>query len=224
MRLGPGHALVEVDQVALVDARRRRVDDHEHLGGEVFAAPVENHARNVDRGGFVGPVVQVEAQRGEAVLAVDDQEFLLRLGQVADAFDAGGAEAELFGGEQEDRARDRRLRDRRFVEVLERLDLGLGQRALERLVGALDLGDELGDLVLVGDFHRGDFLALAVEAADETHLAKQVLRRDAGEVKNAVFLAYLRGKHGDLPLQVGRSRRADRKYSRVLGKRVLRKG
>src|ERR1019366_9999447 len=46
--VGPRHALVEVDQMALVDAGRRRVDDYEHLGREVLAAAVEDHARHVD--------------------------------------------------------------------------------------------------------------------------------------------------------------------------------
>src|SRR6185503_17461288 len=46
--IGPGDALVEVDEVALVDARRRGIDDDEHLRREVLAAPVEDHARHVD--------------------------------------------------------------------------------------------------------------------------------------------------------------------------------
>src|SRR6266849_3404514 len=41
VRRGERHVLVQIDEVALVDARRRRVDDHEHLGGEILAAAVE---------------------------------------------------------------------------------------------------------------------------------------------------------------------------------------
>src|SRR5918999_180732 len=59
---GERHVLVEVDEVALVDARRRRIDDHEHLGGEILAAPVEDDARHVDRGGVVGPLLQIKLQ------------------------------------------------------------------------------------------------------------------------------------------------------------------
>src|SRR6185503_10228419 len=58
---GERDVLVEVDQVALVDARRRRVDDHEHLGGEILAAPVEDDAGHVDGIRVVGTLMQVEA-------------------------------------------------------------------------------------------------------------------------------------------------------------------
>src|SRR3989449_9838599 len=104
--------------MALVDARRGRIEDHEHLGREVLAATVEDDARHVDRRRIVGSLVQVELQRREPVLPVDDQEFGRRLVHAADAAVAAGAESEPLGGEQQYRARDRRLRGRWLVEGL----------------------------------------------------------------------------------------------------------
>ena len=57
---GPRHLLVEIDEVRLVDARRRRVDDHEHLGREVLALAVEDHARDGDRARVVGVLDALE--------------------------------------------------------------------------------------------------------------------------------------------------------------------
>src|SRR6185295_20261959 len=43
--VGPRDALVEIDEMALVDAGRGGIDDDEHFGREVLVAAVENHAR-----------------------------------------------------------------------------------------------------------------------------------------------------------------------------------
>src|SRR6266571_2000964 len=75
IRRGERHVLVQIDQVALVDARRRRVDDDEHLGGEILAAAVEQDAGHADVRRIVRALVQVELLRGEPVLAVNDQVF-----------------------------------------------------------------------------------------------------------------------------------------------------
>src|SRR5688572_12065076 len=195
---GERHVLVEVDEVALVDARRRRIDDDEHLGGEILAAPVEDDAGHVDGPRVVGTLVQVEAQRREAVLAIDDQVLGRGLAQAAGRAVAVGAEVEALGGEQQHRAGNRRLRDRRLVEVLELAHLGARQRALEGVVVALDLGDELRDVVVFGDAAWSDLLVLAVEAADEAHLRQQVLGAVADEVKDAVLLPDLRRLHSRL--------------------------
>src|SRR5918992_4231623 len=98
---GERDVLVEVDEVALVDTRRRGIDDDEHLGGEVLAAAVEDDARHVDRGGVVGTLVQVKAQRREAVLAVDDQVLRARLAQAPRAAAAVSAEVQPLGSEQQ---------------------------------------------------------------------------------------------------------------------------
>ena len=67
---------------------------------------------------------------------------------------AVSAEIEPLGGEEQHRAGDRRLGDRGLVEVLELPYLGARQDALEGLVGALDLRDELRDVVVLGDAAR----------------------------------------------------------------------
>src|SRR5262252_6975075 len=64
------------------------------------------------------------------------------------------------------------------------------------MVVTLDLGDELGDVVVLGDAGRGDFLPVAVETADEANLRQQVLGPVAGEVEDAVLLSDLRRLHG----------------------------
>jgi hypothetical protein len=192
--------VVQVDEVALVDPRRRRVDDDEHLGGEVLAAAVEDDAGNVDRARLFRPLVQVETQRGEPVLPVDNQEPAGRLAEATlSALAAARAEVQPLGGEEQDRSGNGRLRNGGLVEVLELTDLSLGDGALERLVVALDLGDELGDVVVLRDLARGDLLAVAVEAADEADLRQQLLGRIADEVEDAVLLPDLRRLHEPLP-------------------------
>src|ERR1043166_6796675 len=202
---GERNVLVQVDEVALVDARGRRVDDHEHLGGEVLAAPVEDDARHVDGGGVVGTLVQVEIQRREAVLAIDDQELGAGLVDRTGAAVAAGTEGQPLGGEQQHRSGDRRLRHRGLVEVLQLAHLAPRDGALERRVGALDAGDELGDVVVFRDSPRLDLLALAVKAADEAHLRQEVLGAVADEIKDAVLLPDLRRLHGtpSVPLPGG---------------------
>jgi len=58
-----------------VDARGRGIDDDEHFRGEVLAAAVENHARNLDVVAFAWALAQVELQRRHAMLAVDHEEL-----------------------------------------------------------------------------------------------------------------------------------------------------
>jgi hypothetical protein len=79
VRFGPGHLFIQIHEVALVDPRRSGIDDHEHLGREVLAPAIEDDTGDLDAPGLIrmGPVV--ELQRGQPVLSVDDQVFLLRL-------------------------------------------------------------------------------------------------------------------------------------------------
>ena len=176
--------------MALVDARRGGIDDDKHLRSEVLAAAIENDAGHADGGGVLRPFLHVEVQRREAVLAVDDQALGGRLRQVPRAV-AIGAEIQLLAGVQQHRAGDRRLRHRGFIEIGELAHLGARQAALEGAIRTLDLGDELGDIVVLRDARRRDLLALAVETADETHLRKQVLRPVRSEVEDPVLLANL---------------------------------
>jgi hypothetical protein len=48
------------------------------------------------------------------------------------------------------------------------------------VVVALDLGDELRDVVVLGDARRSDLLAVAVETADKANLRQKVLGAVAG--------------------------------------------
>jgi hypothetical protein len=75
--------------VALVDARGSGIDDDEHFRGEVLAAAVENHARNLDVVAFAWALAQVELQHCQPVLAVDDEELGARFLQVADVLFRG---------------------------------------------------------------------------------------------------------------------------------------
>ena len=181
--------------MALVDSRRRGIDDDEHLGGKILAAAIEDDAGHIDRIGVVRTLVQVELQRRQPMLAIDDQVFRRRLVQDADAAIAAGSEGQPLGGKQQHGSRDRRLRDRGFVEILELTDLAARNLALECLIGAFYLRDELCDLVILGDAPGVDFLPLAVKAADETHLRQQLLRAVANEVEDAIFLPDLSRLH-----------------------------
>ena len=148
VRRRPRDLLVEVDQVALVDARRRRVDDDEHLGGEVLALAVEDDARHVDALRLRRALLHVEVERGEAVLPVDDEVLALRLLEVAHVGEGlHRLEPQAVGREEQHGARDGRLADGGLVEVLDLADLRAAHLALEGAVGPLDLADEVGDLV-----------------------------------------------------------------------------
>src|SRR5207247_7932176 len=109
------------------------------------------------------------------VLAVDDKELGLRLGQLADPVGTTGClEAQFFRGKQQYRSRDRWLGDRRLIEILELAHLGPGQGSLEGAVGALDFGYELSDLVFMGDARRSDLLAFARSEEHTSELQSRV--------------------------------------------------
>jgi hypothetical protein len=199
LRVGaPLDALVQVDEVRLVDARVRRVDDDEHLGGEVTGLAVEDHHRHLDA--LVGVLfLQVEVQAREAVLAVDDQEVAARFDQVAGAFHAGERlEVELLGGEQEDCARDHRLPRLVAVEVFDLLHLPAVQRALEGLAVLLDrlhVALDFVEFLLAAEVAADGLAAIAIEARDEADLAEQILGRVADEVELRLLLAHAQGEH-----------------------------
>ena len=182
--------------MALVDPGRRRVNDHEHLRGEVFAAAVEDDAGNVDRPRVSRVILLVKVQGGQAVLAVNDQIVPAGLFQVPDLLKSADAfKLKPLRREQQDGARNRRLAHRGFVEVRDRPHLGARQLPLEGLVGALDLSDKSGDVVLFRRFDRGDLLALAIKPAHEADFPQEVLRGIRDEVEDPIFLANLCGKH-----------------------------
>src|ERR1041385_3866548 len=77
VRFRPGNSLIEVHEMTLIDACWRRVDDDEHLGCEIVAAPIEDHAGHVNGFGFVRMRALVELERRQTMLAIDNQEFFL---------------------------------------------------------------------------------------------------------------------------------------------------
>ena len=175
--------------MALVDARRRGIDDHEHLCRKIFAPPVEDHARHIDRFGFFGMRTLVELQRREPMLPIDDQEFLLRRLQFADRTSfIQRLEAQLLRRKQQDCAGDRRLRDCRLVEIANLFHFRARKLPLKCFFVALDAGDELRHVIVFSGFLGRDRSFLAVEAADEPHLFQQFFRWISREVKNRVLL------------------------------------
>ena len=65
----------------------------------------------------------IKLQRRQPMLAVDDQEFLVRNLQMADGFiGVDRSELQLLRREQQHRAGNRRLGDGRLVEVPDRFD------------------------------------------------------------------------------------------------------
>src|SRR5436190_14380899 len=199
----PGNLLVEVDQVRLVDARVGRVDDDEHLGREVGALAVEDHAGDFDLVGLLGMPLLEEVEARDAVLAVDHEEQPARLAQVAHRLVVPQA-LELQGlvGEEQDGSGDERLGSGGLEEIDDRLDLAAVQRTLKRLVALLDGGDEVGNLVVAGGLRR-DAFAFEMEAADEADLAKEVGGLVAHEVEGPFLLADAGSKHNSIVMGSG---------------------
>src|SRR2546430_8350845 len=73
---------------SLIDARGGGVDDDEHFGSKVVATTVKDDARDENRFGFIRMSAFIEAEGGEAMLAIDDEEFLFGLLQVTDVLGA----------------------------------------------------------------------------------------------------------------------------------------
>src|SRR5207248_525942 len=104
--------------MALIDARGCGVDNDEHLRGKVVAAAIENDARHKDGFGFIGVGALIEVQRGQAMLAINDQKFFFGFLQMANGLLAiEGLESQLLGSEEEDRSRNRGLAHSGLVEI-----------------------------------------------------------------------------------------------------------
>ena len=144
----------------------------------------------------MGPFVELQCR--QAVLSVDDEKLFLRLLQPADAAAVAPLlEAQLLGREEQDRSRNGRLRDGRFVEIADGPDFGTGQFPLEGFFAPLDAGDKLRHVITLLDLFGLNCPALLiVEPADEPHAGQQSFRRIRREVEHGIFLANLRGDHG----------------------------
>src|SRR6185295_17719665 len=169
---------------------------HEHLGGKILRTAVEDDAGDVDGAGLGGPVLVIELQGCQAMLAIDDEILPAGFLQVAHVLKCPHrTEVQPLGCEQQDGPGNGWLAHRRFVEVLDGPNLGAPELPLKGLIVALDLGDELGNLIVIGHFRRRDLLALAIEAAHEADFAQQVFGRVGDEVEQTVLLTNLRGEH-----------------------------
>ena len=70
-----------------IDSGLRRVDDDEHLGGEIRGLAVEDDARNLDLIEDAGIACSIEVQPRKPMLAVDDQETGFRVFEIADGLE-----------------------------------------------------------------------------------------------------------------------------------------
>jgi hypothetical protein len=75
----PRHPFVKIHQVRFVDPGVSRVDDDEHLGGEIGALAVEDYARHLHLFCQLRMFLAKEMERRQPVLAVDDKELALGL-------------------------------------------------------------------------------------------------------------------------------------------------
>src|SRR5262249_11286216 len=197
IRLGPRNSLIEIHEMALVDASRRGVDDHEHFGREILAPAIKNHARNMNVLGIIGMSGFVKRERRQSMLPIDDQEILLRLLKTAHAAAIlPGFEAQLLWRKEQDRSRYGRLRHRRFIEVADGADLAAGKLPLECLFASLNFRDELRDIILFLHLLCLDLAALLiVKPADKTDFCQQFLRWIRSEIEHRILLPNLRPNH-----------------------------
>src|ERR1041385_754240 len=113
----------------------------------------------------------VKTQRSEAVLAIDHQEFVLRLLQMTDGFiSIQSLEAQSLGSKEQNRSWNWRLANGCFVEVSNGLHFCAGKPALKSLLASFDSGNELRHVVIGREFLSLDLLTLIIKPADKTNL------------------------------------------------------
>src|SRR5919106_1912982 len=151
--------------MGLVDPRVSRVDNHEHLGREIGALAVEQNARNLHLIDLVGVLLAKKMERGQPVLAIDDEKLSFRLTQKADTL-AGirPPKAQGLVGKYQNGSRDQWLAHGRFVEVDDLADLSSVKQPLEGFFALFDSGDKPRDLV-VSRFVGLDAFPLEIVAA-----------------------------------------------------------
>src|SRR5436190_21302389 len=125
------------------------------------------------------------------MLAVDDQEFLIRRLQFADrAPFAHCLEAELLRRKKQDRSGYGRLGDCRLVEIANLFHLRARKLALEGALVPLDLRDKLCIGVVCFRCLVFDRPFLAVISSDGPYLFAKFFRWIHGEVKNGCLWRY----------------------------------
>src|SRR5262247_748709 len=164
----PRHPFVKIHQVRFVDPGVSRVDDDEHLGGEIGALAVEDYARHLHLFCQLRMFLAKEMERRQPVLAVDDKELALGLALKTDAFgEIRTAKAQGFVGKQKNRTGNQGLTHRSLVEVNDLADFPTVQNPLERFFAFFDAGNEPSHFVFAG-LLRFDFFTFKIVAAGET--------------------------------------------------------
>src|ERR1041384_5749940 len=135
----------------LVDPRMSGIDDYEHFGREIGALAIKQNTRNLDSIDLIRMFLAEKMQSSKAMLPIDDEILPVRLTQKADAFGRiRAAKAQGFIGEKQDRAGNKRLTDRRLVEVDDLTDFSAVQQALERFFALFYAGNKPCHLVVAG--------------------------------------------------------------------------
>ena len=184
-----------------VDASMRAVDDDEHFRRKIAAAAVEQDAGHLDIGNLIRMLGAEKMQPGQPVLSVDHQVFALRLAEMAYGFRVSRPlEAERLVRKNQNRPGNHRLCDDRLIKIDDLFHLLPVQLALKSLLAPFNAGDELGDVVMLGDLRLSNLLTFKKIPARKPHLVQEVDRIVGDEVKRAFLLTDARRKHGCPPL------------------------
>src|SRR5215475_4522513 len=153
-----------------------------------------------------------EMQPRQPVLAINHQILSLGLAEMPDGFGVPGLlKTQHLIGKQQDCSGDHRLRNDRFIEIYDLLDLLTIQYALKAFLAPFNAGDELRNFVVLGDPAFGKLLAFKKIAARESNLLQQIDRLVRDKVKGAFLLTNPSRKHGTSVVSIGVS--ADRFYA-----------
>ena len=118
--------------MGFVDPGVGRIDDHEHLGGEIRALAVEQHTGNFDPIDLLGMFLAEEMKRRKTMLTIDNKIIALGLSDETHAFRRVRApKAQRLVCKKQDRARYQRLADRCFVEIYDLADLSPVEQPLK---------------------------------------------------------------------------------------------
>jgi hypothetical protein len=136
-----------------------------------------------------------EVERRQAVLAVNDQKFILWFAEMSHTVRGLNCpKPEMIIREEKDRAGNHWLAYRRFIEVNDLTYLPTIEKALKRLLAFLDSGNKPRYFIVPGGL-RLNPLTLEIIPAGELHLVEQVSRFIRNKVKHPLFLPNPCGQH-----------------------------